>query len=159
MIRKIATTIIDAPINSTSTRQTSTIFAKTTTKNQFSTLSSDDPTGIYQPNQTTKIFTRMEQQCPEVLKEYAQCVIEKQNNGVLVKGACEDSFERVMDCFRRVRRWEVDVIHWLNDDWIRWWFGLVFSSMARVVVVVGACDLKSIGRMQNCVTFLRNNNG
>jgi hypothetical protein len=34
----------------------------------------------------------------------------------------------------------------------------VFSSMARVVVVVGACDLKSIGRMQNCVTFLRNNN-
>jgi hypothetical protein len=104
MIRKIASIIVDAPINPISTRPTPTVLAttKTTTK-RFST-SSDDPTGIYQPNQTTKIFTRMEQQCPEVLKEYAQCVIEKQNNGVLVKGACDESFKRVMDCFRRVRR-------------------------------------------------------
>lgn len=67
--------------------------------------SSSDPThGIWQPNQTTRIFQQMESICPDAMKAYAQCVIEKQNEGALTKGACDESFKKVMDCFRSVRR-------------------------------------------------------
>lgn len=45
----------------------------------------------------------MELKCPNVLKEYAQCVINKQNDGALIQGACEDKFKMVMDCFKSVR--------------------------------------------------------
>ena len=96
MIRHIASKVMDTPIKQVPTIKQSI--------SHFSSLNDDDPTGVYQPNQTTLIFQRMEQQCPQELKAYAQCVIEKQNNGALVKGACEESFGRVMDCFRRVRR-------------------------------------------------------
>ena len=46
----------------------------------------------------------MESICPDAMKAYAQCVIEKQNEGALTKGACDESFKKVMDCFRNVRR-------------------------------------------------------
>ena len=45
----------------------------------------------------------MEVKCPDVIKEYAQCVINKQNDGALVQGACEEQFMEVMDCFKSVR--------------------------------------------------------
>lgn len=57
----------------------------------------------WQPNQTTVIFQRMEKNCPDVLKAYAKCVIEKQNSGALVQGACDEQFQVVMNCFRSVR--------------------------------------------------------
>mmetsp|Transcript_13749 Transcript_13749/g.29107 ORF Transcript_13749/g.29107 Transcript_13749/m.29107 type:complete len:120 (+) Transcript_13749:95-454(+) len=57
----------------------------------------------WQPNQTTVIFQRMEKNCPDVLKAYAKCVIEKQNSGALVQGACDEQFKAVMNCFRSVR--------------------------------------------------------
>ncbi len=57
----------------------------------------------WQPNQTTVIFQRMEKTCPDVMKAYAKCVIEKQNSGALVQGACDEQFQRVMNCFRSVR--------------------------------------------------------
>jgi len=45
----------------------------------------------------------MELKCPNLLKEYAQCVINKQNDGVLVQDACVEQFRMVMDCFKSVR--------------------------------------------------------
>ena len=45
----------------------------------------------------------MELKCPNVIKEYATCVIKKQNDGVLVQGACDEQFRMVMDCFKSVR--------------------------------------------------------
>ena len=104
MIRKVASTIADVPLKQSAFSLKQVASTQSFTTKQFSSLSEDDPAGIYQPNQTTQIFQRMEQHCPEVLKTYAQCVIEKQNNGVLVRGACDESFDRVMDCFRSVRR-------------------------------------------------------
>ena len=62
----------------------------------------DDNFG-WQPNQATVIFQRMEETCPDALKSYARCVIEKQNSGALVQGACEEPFQAVMNCFRSVR--------------------------------------------------------
>lgn len=59
--------------------------------------------GVWQPNQTTIIFQRMEETCPDVMKSYARCVIDKQNNGALIQGACEEQFQAVMKCFRSVR--------------------------------------------------------
>jgi hypothetical protein len=58
---------------------------------------------IWQPNQTTTIFRKMENTCPDVMKAYAQCVIEKQNSGALIRDACAVQFQAVMDCFRSVR--------------------------------------------------------
>mmetsp|Transcript_25077 Transcript_25077/g.47968 ORF Transcript_25077/g.47968 Transcript_25077/m.47968 type:complete len:131 (-) Transcript_25077:400-792(-) len=63
----------------------------------------DDHFGVWQPNQTTVIFQRMEETCPDVMKTYARCVIDKQNGGALVQGACDESFQAVMNCFRSVR--------------------------------------------------------
>mmetsp|Transcript_42906 Transcript_42906/g.73189 ORF Transcript_42906/g.73189 Transcript_42906/m.73189 type:complete len:141 (+) Transcript_42906:237-659(+) len=63
----------------------------------------EDYFGIWQPNQTTVLFQRMEQSCPDVMQAYAKCVIHKQNSGALVKDACGKEFQAVMDCFRSVR--------------------------------------------------------
>ena len=59
--------------------------------------------GVWPPNQTTAIFSRMETKCPDVMQAYARCVIDKQNGGALVQGACEEQFRAVMACFRSVR--------------------------------------------------------
>lgn len=56
-----------------------------------------------QPNQTTLIYQRMEMKCPQVMTEYAKCVINKQNEGALIRGACDEKFIAVMDCFKSVR--------------------------------------------------------
>eukprot|EP00571_Detonula_confervacea_P015407 CAMPEP_0172305762 /NCGR_PEP_ID=MMETSP1058-20130122/6999_1 /TAXON_ID=83371 /ORGANISM="Detonula confervacea, Strain CCMP 353" /LENGTH=111 /DNA_ID=CAMNT_0013017467 /DNA_START=29 /DNA_END=364 /DNA_ORIENTATION=- len=63
----------------------------------------DNHFGVWQPNQTTVIFQRMEDKCPDIMKAYASCVVDKQNSGALVQGACEEKFRAVMDCFRSVR--------------------------------------------------------
>ena len=100
MIRKAVSSVMQDVKQSTSS-----ITRQTPPTRTVSTIHENDPTfGIWQPNQTTRIFQRMEKTCPDALKAYAQCVIEKQNNGVLVKGACDESFGKVMDCFRTVRR-------------------------------------------------------
>jgi hypothetical protein len=76
-----------------------------TQHHKFSSSNDGDPSfGVWQPNQITTIFQRMEATCPDALNAYARCIIEKQNNGALVQGACEESFERVMECFKNVRR-------------------------------------------------------
>ena len=77
----------------------------TNSTHHFSTSTSDleNNFGIWKPNQITTIYQAMEIKCPDVLKEYAQCVINKQNEGVLVQGACEEKFMNVMDCFKSVR--------------------------------------------------------
>ena len=75
-------------------------------KSSFSNDANDANVGggnIWAPNQTTVVFQRMEETCPEVITAYARCVIEKQNNGVLVRGACEEQFQAVMRCFRASR--------------------------------------------------------
>ncbi|KAL7529617.1 hypothetical protein ACHAWF_003051 [Thalassiosira exigua] len=64
----------------------------------------DNHFGVWPPNQTTVIFQQMEKECPDALKAYARCVIEKQNGGVLVQGACKEKFQAVMNCFRSVRK-------------------------------------------------------
>ena len=56
-----------------------------------------------QPNQTTVIYQKMEMKCPEIMTDYAKCVINKQNEGALIQGACEKEFIAVMDCFKSVR--------------------------------------------------------
>ncbi|KAL7433738.1 hypothetical protein ACHAXH_007352 [Discostella pseudostelligera] len=58
---------------------------------------------IWQPNQTTTIFQKMETTCPDAMKAYAQCVINKQNSGALTQDACAVQFRAVMECFRSVR--------------------------------------------------------
>ncbi len=59
--------------------------------------------GVWPPNQTTVIFQRMQIKCPDVIRAYARCVINKQNSGALINGACDEQFRAVMDCFRSVR--------------------------------------------------------
>ena len=63
----------------------------------------DHHLGVWPPNQTTVIFQRMQVKCPDVIKAYARCVIDKQNNGALIRGACDEQFRAVIDCFRSVR--------------------------------------------------------
>ena len=105
MIRKIASCIIiDAPIKQSTSSITQQTAQSRITTQSFSTQHDDSTFGVWQPNQTTQIYQRMEQTCPDELKAYAQCVIQKQNNGALVKGSCEESFLKVMDCFRALRR-------------------------------------------------------
>jgi len=84
---------------------TNKITNSTTPPHHFSTSTSDleNNFGIWKPNQLTTIYQAMELKCPNVLKEYAQCVINKQNDGALIQGACEDKFKMVMDCFKSVR--------------------------------------------------------
>ena len=77
-------------------------------KSTFTSSSGSDtnsPTSVVwsQPNQTTLIYQRMEMKCPQVMTEYAKCVINKQNEGALIRGACEEKFIAVMDCFKSVR--------------------------------------------------------
>ena len=59
--------------------------------------------GVWPPNQTTVIFQRMQVTCPDVIKAYSSCVVNKQNSGALIQGACDEQFRAVMDCFRSVR--------------------------------------------------------
>jgi len=58
------------------------------------------------PNQTTSAFTEMTLLCPQIIKSYASCVIQAQNNGMLQKqqGVCEEEYRQLMDCFRLSRR-------------------------------------------------------
>lgn len=63
----------------------------------------DDHFGIWPPNKMTIVYQRMQVECPDVIKAYARCVIDKQNSGALIQNACEDEFRRVRDCFRSVR--------------------------------------------------------
>ena len=77
-------------------------------KSTFTSSSDSDtnsPTSVVwsQPNQTTLIYQRMEMKCPQVMTEYAKCVINKQNEGALIRGACDEKFIAVMDCFKSVR--------------------------------------------------------
>lgn len=104
MIRKIASSAIYAPIKQSTASITRQNAPLGNTTQSFSTQHDDSTFGVWQPNQTTQIYQRMEQTCPAELKAYAQCVIQKQNDGALVKGSCEESFLKVMDCFRAVRR-------------------------------------------------------
>jgi len=88
-----------------STASTSTA---TSAKRHFSTTNTNnnndnDTTTAWQPNQTTSTFTKMKSTCPELMKAYAQCVISKQNEGVMEQGVCQKEYERLMDCFRMVR--------------------------------------------------------
>lgn len=62
-----------------------------------------DNFGMWKPNQITTIFREMEISCPDVMRAYAQCVVEKQNSGALIQGACDVQFTAVMDCFRSAR--------------------------------------------------------
>ena len=41
--------------------------------------------------------------CKEIIQAYAQCVITKQNEGVLTKGVCDREYKALMDCFRAAR--------------------------------------------------------
>ena len=77
----------------------------TNTTHHLSTSSSnlENNFNIWKPNQLTTIYQAMEIKCPNLLKEYATCVINKQNEGALVQGACEEQFRMVMDCFKSVR--------------------------------------------------------
>ena len=88
---------ISSAINNTNTQKSS--FSSATTSDD-----DDHHFGVWQPNQTTVIFQRMEETCPDVLTAYAQCVTEKQNGGALIEGACEENFQAVMNCFKSVRR-------------------------------------------------------
>mmetsp|Transcript_33021 Transcript_33021/g.67462 ORF Transcript_33021/g.67462 Transcript_33021/m.67462 type:complete len:178 (+) Transcript_33021:67-600(+) len=75
-----------------------------TTRNFSTNNNSDTPTtNTWQPNQTTSTFTKMKSTCPDLMKAYAQCVIQKQNEGVLEQGACQVEYEQLMECFRMVR--------------------------------------------------------
>lgn len=110
IFRKIASSIIcETPTKSSAkslTRQTALSgMVSSTQQHEFSSSNNSDPfLGVWQPNQITMIFQRMEATCPDALNAYARCIIEKQNNGALVEGACEESFKRVMECFKIVRR-------------------------------------------------------
>ena len=78
--------------------------ATNSTTHHFSTTSDlENNFNIWSPNQLTTIYQKMELKCPNVIKEYATCVIKKQNDGVLVQGACDEQFRMVMDCFKSVR--------------------------------------------------------
>ncbi|KAL3799789.1 hypothetical protein HJC23_010439 [Cyclotella cryptica] len=111
IFRKVASSIIcETPAKSSATSITrlnpSSGIVSPTQQQTYSTSNDDgEPSfGAWQPNQLTMIFQRMEATCPDDLKAYARCVVEKQNKGALVQGACEESFQRVMDCYRTVRR-------------------------------------------------------
>jgi hypothetical protein len=59
--------------------------------------------GVWPPNKMTVVYQRMQVKCPDIIKAYARCVIDKQNSGALIQNACEDEFRKVRDCFRSVR--------------------------------------------------------
>ena len=68
-----------------------------------SALDDDHYFGVWPPNKMTVVYQRMQVECPDIIKAYARCVIDKQNSGALIQNACEDEFRRVRDCFRSVR--------------------------------------------------------
>ena len=79
---------------------------KTTSTSSNNTSNNDAPSAAssaWQPNQLTSTYTKMQSICPDSIKAYAQCVISKQNEGVLEQGGCELEYGKLMDCFRVVR--------------------------------------------------------
>jgi len=68
-----------------------------------SAMDDDQYFGVWPPNKMTVVYQRMQVECPDIIKAYARCVIDKQNSGALIQNACEDEFRRVRDCFRSVR--------------------------------------------------------
>ncbi|KAK1743517.1 hypothetical protein QTG54_006138 [Skeletonema marinoi] len=89
---------------STATDITTRNFSTTpSNKTNNSDTTTTTTTTTWQPNQTTSTFTKMKSTCPDLMKAYAQCVIQKQNEGVLEQGACQVEYEQLMECFRMVR--------------------------------------------------------
>ena len=109
--RSVATSTIAAAAAAAAASSSSVIVASlfhleqrsTTTTTTTRNYSNDDTSSTWQPNQTTATFTKMQSSCPEVMKSYATCVIEKQNKGVLELGCCEEEYTKLMDCFRASR--------------------------------------------------------
>eukprot|EP00986_Skeletonema_menzelii_P008020 scaffold3248_cov150-Skeletonema_menzelii.AAC.9 len=93
----IATEIMTSPVAFSTTKRN---FSTNTTTSDYSNSNKND---AWEPNLTTSMYTKMQSTCPDVIKAYAQCVISKQNEGVLEQGVCETEYERLMDCFRMVR--------------------------------------------------------
>jgi hypothetical protein len=58
-------------------------------------------------NRMTVIYSQMQRVCPDDIKAYATCVQQAndsdENEIGLTKGCCESEFQKVKDCFRRVR--------------------------------------------------------
>jgi len=58
-----------------------------------------------QPNRFTEYVNDMKRTCPDVMRAYAACVLKAQRqDDVQLHRVCEDEFNDVKDCFRRVRR-------------------------------------------------------
>ena len=55
------------------------------------------------PNRFTTYVTRMKETCPDVMKQYATCVLDEQEAGTTLHRACETEFRAVKECFRLVR--------------------------------------------------------
>ncbi len=106
------------PSFSTALSGTTRHFSTTTTNNS----NDNDTKTAWQPNQTTSTFTKMQTTCPDLMKAYAQCVISKQNEGVLEQGVCQEEYERLMDCFRMARSssswWNNYCVSWKSLSWI-----------------------------------------
>jgi len=66
------------------------------------------------PNRFTQYYQLMKQTCPDRIRNYARCVARANNSeddegggsggSGLAKGACEEEFRQVKECFRSVRR-------------------------------------------------------
>lgn len=55
------------------------------------------------PNRFTRVFQDMKSSCPSQITSYAQCVLKEETSGGALKGACEEEFGHVKECFRQVR--------------------------------------------------------
>lgn len=56
-------------------------------------------------NRLTNIYSQMKQVCPDDIKAYAVCIQHANDDDEigLTKGCCESEFQKVKDCFSRVR--------------------------------------------------------
>ena len=137
--RSVATSTIAAAAAAASSVIVASLFhleqrsTTTTTTTTTRNYSNDDTSSTWQPNQTTATFTKMQSSCPEVMKSYATCVIEKQNKGVLELGCCEEEYTKLMDCFRASRVWfmvdsiDINIIYMLG-----WWRGYTCIIIMRM---------------------------
>jgi hypothetical protein len=68
-------------------------------------LTTSSSMGIRQqkPNRFTRVFQEMKSSCPSQITTYAQCVLKEETSGGELRGACEQEFAHVKDCFRQVR--------------------------------------------------------
>ena len=55
------------------------------------------------PNRFTRVYTKMQETCPDAIRAYATCVSVANETGNLAKGVCDSEFKLVKDCFRTVR--------------------------------------------------------